>query len=549
MSLCNFLKTYTKNPNTKDVFNGQEYEAVQIYGHIDNKDNLYKFPELLLYLYNQESDSEEPDFSKLNKTVDFLNNAGLKDFSEFEKKFGHIANDFNGFETLSDKIDAVEYLRQTYDAKIDLLESIINKDAIISSSKTKDIYASSFEIIDYLYTKNNGKSLEPLDSFIDIASQSNKFKSNALSTVSEYFNEFKTPEDKIDFYMFIKESDVSVSEFNVLTHKSIISDNDVMSNICNMSAICQEISDIDGSNPKASKEKYLKFSNLFNSFYDVKSDNTDRIKSLLRVIKKFNIKDENSMLALYNRVNSTKQHHISSSDFNYFIDLLQFDSSKTDDIFDRAKNQRISPLELLLNAEEEFEKVESEIEQILLFDETGCFAGKSPLEVYNSYKNISDKHNKNIIDVINKAIRYNMSDSAIYQEKLERAYKFSDYLYVKAIERQIPNKFVDFINSNSWVKFDKKSSKVPNIQLHARLRAIDRFALNSETSIDTLYSKETIQKLRRLFNAAYCQTPPSVKSTDQSKRLITNFSFEGSTIECVFTQQGKMITIVPKRTY
>lgn len=797
LALCNFLKTFTKNPDTKEIFKDQEYEAIQIYGKLAQKDNLAKFPEILLYIYNQEFDSEEPDFDKLNTTVEFLNNTGIKDFSEFEKKFAHLSNNFNGFTTISDKADAIEYLRQTYDAKLGLIESSLNTDSNIPAAKSKDIYANLFDVIDYLYIENNGNSLEPLDSFIDIAAQNNKLKSNSLSAVSDYFNGFEKPEDKIDFYMFLKESDVSIPDFNVLTHKSIISDNDVMSNICNMSAICQEISDIDGSDIQKAKEKYRRCPNLFNSFYDVKSDNTDRIKSLLNIINKFNIKDENSMLAFYNKISSTKQQHITSSDFNYLVDLLQFDNSNTDNIFERAKQQKITPLELLLNAEEEFEKVEPEIEEILVFDETGCFAGKSPLDVYNAYKKIADEHNQNIVDVIAKAVKYNMSDSAVYKAKLERITKFSnyfedkeslinfvtkngikldgsdsdnefcrncrqifdlledksnpeearknisyysesgflkksrkslpvflkylekephkkeilktlankkvpslgalnmfykkyrsknggyeniinhlmnvpdnvsfqeyietlqyiqskfdrlnlqininndnisridaskfpqfrqlsnealctmlnqvfdaketnfisklpqaltnektqftrfriakeiadkilltdesysnlekvlkldkkslklrndcpDYLYVKAIERQIPDKFVDFINSNTWLRFDNKCPKVPNLPLHARLRAIDRFALDSESTIDTLYSKETIQKLRKLFKAAYCQTPSLVRSTDESQRLITNFTFENSTIECVFTQQGKMITIVPKKTY
>ena len=53
----------------------------------------------------------------------------------------------------------------------------------------------------------------------------------------------------------------------------------------------------------------------------------------------------------------------------------------------------------------------------------------------------------------------------------------SDYLQTVALQMQISDEFVDFVNSTDWLQYDDDKTKIPNLSLHARLRAIDRFAL------------------------------------------------------------------------
>ena len=71
-----------------------------------------------------------------------------------------------------------------------------------------------------------------------------------------------------------------------------------------------------------------------------------------------------------------------------------------------------------------------------------------------------------------------------------------DYLYIRALIQVLPEEFVDFVNSNDWIKYS--NDDVANLSLHARLRAIDRFALSETDDISDLYSDETKEKLKNV---------------------------------------------------
>ena len=136
----------------------------------------------------------------------------------------------------------------------------------------------------------------------------------------------------------------------------------------------------------------------------------------------------------------------------------------------------------------------------------------------------------------------------IDRETLKIPNETPKHLYIEAVEKSLPRKFVEFVNSNEWINFsDDISQKAPNIVLHARLRALDRFALNNNTtSIEELYTEETISRLKNLFKSVYCETPIDVRGTDHTKRIITNHVYDSNIIEAVFSPKGQMITIVHK---
>ena len=123
----------------------------------------------------------------------------------------------------------------------------------------------------------------------------------------------------------------------------------------------------------------------------------------------------------------------------------------------------------------------------------------------------------------------------------------SYYFYVKAIEQALPKQFVDFVNSDEWLKFSNDEVCSANLVLHARLRAIDRFALNDADNIDVLYKDETISKLKDLLKTVYTTSPIDIKGADLSKRFVADFVHGANVIEAVFLNNGEMITIVPKR--
>ena len=148
--LDNFIKTFTKSPTTKKAFSGQEYEAMQIYGLLTRKDDLANYGDLLLYLFNQEDDKENPDYSKLNEYPDFLRQLGINKTADFETKFAHLKTQFNDFQQVSDKVEAIDYVQSTYSAKISHLNELVGKDAA-------KVYSGICDIVDYFLRQKQWK--------------------------------------------------------------------------------------------------------------------------------------------------------------------------------------------------------------------------------------------------------------------------------------------------------------------------------------------------------------------------------------------------------
>ena len=89
--------------------------------------------------------------------------------------------------------------------------------------------------------------------------------------------------------------------------------------------------------------------------------------------------------------------------------------------------------------------------------------------------------------------------------------------------------------------------KVPNLTFHARLRAIDRFALDSANDIKELYTQEAKDKLKELIKTVYTSCPTEINGNGSDKRIVVDFNHNNREIEAVFSQDGKMLTIVPRR--
>ena len=101
------------------------------------------------------------------------------------------------------------------------------------------------------------------------------------------------------------------------------------------------------------------------------------------------------------------------------------------------------------------------------------------------------------------------------------------------------------MNSNDWLTYS--DNKKANVSLHARLRTIDRFALDSIENIEELYTEETKAKLQNLFNTIYNTSPVDLKGSKTDERIIADFEHNSNIIEAIFTNKGDMITIIPKK--
>lgn len=794
LGIDSFIRAYTREPETRKVFKGQEIEAVKIYGMLNSKDNLSKFSELLLYLYNQEENSKNPDYTKLNEITDFLRKVGVNNFKDFDEKFAFLKPRFNDFETTSDKVDAVEYLQRTYDSKISLLGDIIKQSDLPQNIDSEKVYASSTDIVEYFYEKNNGESLQGLEDIIDYVVYEGKIKSHSLRQIASSYNDFKNPEDKIDFFKFLKDCNVSIIEFNLLSGKPIISNIDNKSIISNKEILSQYIAQIKGVKESEGFDYYKNFKDVLNSLYD-ETENPEGIRSFIELADRFSLKNSDSVLQLYNRVSETKKKSITAEELRDFIELFEYSDSAS--LFADAKAQNISVVDLLKNEKQQFLSVKDDIDSFIYSDSAAFFAGQSSVDVYKKYRDLiignidnvplvlqnivdfdiqnvtqysqkalevmpftkffEDKetmlkfftdnnikfgdsledilYRNNCIEIFNalyeaddkeksfERINYIATSGFLVKSKnrlpellekmpseevkkdvltiiadkkvpsiyaLEKFFKqyatsntkgvellnylrnlpedvdftqgidvisslqakindlnvpiqingnnidridvdsilaedtvstktlidilenisnstqtsnfivalpgstnktdcnaFSSYriaqeiaskidksgesyqnisrllgidrvslslpnncsyyFYVKAIENALPKEFVEFVNSDEWMKFSDDKVGSANLVLHARLRAIDRFALNDADNIDVLYQTETISKLKDLFRTIYTKSPIDIKGTDSSKRFVADFVHGSNVIEAVFLDNGEMITIVPKR--
>lgn len=784
-----FLRIFNHKRQTNEIFKEQKLDAIKIYGLLDNKEDLSRFDEILLYLYNEESDYLDPDFSRLNKTTEFLKQLGVNYFSDFDKKFEYLKEDFNNFEDISDKSEAIEYLKSTYQDKISQLDDILPS---ISSQKTKkaqNVYNSINDVIDTLY-KLTDKKLSSASQILAYALETDKIKNQPLKVISPYFNNFEHPIDKINFYKFLAENKVSISDFNSLMTKGVVNDPALnFFKISNKEEITQIIANSEQKNEKEAFEFYRNFSDVFAGIYDGSEETIKEIKELIDIIKKFNLKNSDSFIMFFNKINLSKKKTIEPDELKEFIGLFKYSASK--DLFKEAKEKEISPIQLLELQKEEFKSVEKEIENFLSNNESSPFAYCSPLELYQLlydeitqnknnlstlFKNIADlqvlnaqeaqsvikkvkqfskffenkqdtlkflqinglsldsqeqqEFEKNCFEIFNclydkndkkskeqikylalsgflvksqnllndflertqnedkrreiltiiadkkipslkamekffkqysnspesdkKLLEYlsnlaeetdfsknaktleiiqnkidsfyipiklssdniqNLTDADFISEEnisnaqfieildnlkdkthegnfltlcpfnknsqtfssfrisLELAKKIeksdesyqniarllrlnkkdlklssdcSDYRYAQEIEKVLPKRFIDFVNSNGWIKYSKDKN-LPSLSLHARLRAIDRFALNNEDDINVLYKAETKEKLNNLFKTLYTQTPTEILSNKNASRFIVDFNYESNIIGAVFSNNGEMITIMSKK--
>ncbi len=794
LALDAFIRTYNCESGTRKVFKGQEIEAVKIYGFLNCKDNLSKFPELLLYLYNQEADSQNSDYTKLDKTADFLKRVGVLKFNDFDKKFSFLSPRFNDFETISDKVDAIEYLQTTYDDKMALLADIIKQSGLPQNVVPEKIYASATDIIEYFYEKNNGENLNGIEEIIDYIALQGKLKTQSLKQISSSYNDFKNPENKVDFFKFLKDCNVSISDFNVLSSKPIISDVDIKEFLSNKEMLSQYISKILGVREFEGNDYYKKFRDIINALYD-ESKNSEFVKSFIELSDRFNFKNSDSLLQLYNRTLGIRKCSITSQELRDFIDLFRYSDSQN--IFVQAKAQNISAIDLLTREKEQFLSIKGDIDNFIYSDDTAFFAGQSALEIYKKYRKLLLENKENVQSILQNIVEFDVQNANQYSQKAlqvkpftkffkdkesmllfftENDIKFDDsdedtiyrkncieifdalydeddkemsferinyiaksgflvksqakltefllkmsskdtrrkvmsiiadkkipsisslekffkqyrlpnskgaelleylqnlpadidfsksiellnsiqekidslnipiqinssninsinldeinskksvsatalinilddmscstddanfivslpgatknvesntfspyriaqeiaskidksgesyqnisrllgidrvslslprdcsyYFYVKAIEQALPKQFVDFVNSDEWLKFSNDEVCSANLVLHARLRAIDRFALNDADNIDVLYKDETISKLKDLLKTVYTTSPIDIKGADLSKRFVADFVHGSNVIEAVFLNNGEMITIVPKR--
>ncbi len=119
----------------------------------------------------------------------------------------------------------------------------------------------------------------------------------------------------------------------------------------------------------------------------------------------------------------------------------------------------------------------------------------------------------------------------------------------RIIQEKIPKEFFDFVNSDDWTRITD-DGKYVNLILHAKLRLIERFALNDVDSIEDLDYKKMAQKLNAVLKEVYSSDTSTIKLNPLTSNLEVNFKYGEKEADglAVFDKSGRMITIYPKRS-
>ena len=181
-------------------------------------------------------------------------------------------------------------------------------------------------------------------------------------------------------------------------------------------------------------------------------------------------------------------------------------------------------------------------------DEKGNFISKLS---ESRVKTIREYSRFNIAnEIVNKTYdedAYNniMSIFGLKKEQLGLEKDCSDYIYARMIAQKLDDEFIDFVNSSEWLNY-RGDNSYPNLSLHAKLRLIDRFALEQCGSLEDLYSENTQNYIKNLLKTIYFENPSQITGDKKDGKITTFFEFEYDTIKTVFGPDGKMVTIIAK---
>lgn len=540
-ALSRFVQVYSSRPEVRKVFRNQEMEAVEIYGMLRSKDDLAKYSDLLLYLYNYNKDTDKKNNIDIGELLDFLKKLNIYDFKDFEPRFAHLKGDFNNFDTIADKVDAIIYLQSTYDDKIRFIDEIVQNNSALKSKHSDRIYNTQSDVIDYLYEKNSGKSLEPLSLIIDGISAMDKVKSSVLKNLAVYFNGFDTPEDKIDFQLFLRNKKVSVTELNALAGNSIISDDEKLDNILNKEQFVREIAALTDGKTENANNTYKNFSDVFNALYRRGRADVSSTKKVLELIQRYNLKNSSAMLSLYNSIYASKNKNISAEELENFVDLMELCPSG--DILKQARVMKKTPASILEQERDRYLEVKSQIEAFVLTDESDYFTGKTPEDIYKEYRE-SLNGCDDVSSVLQNIAKFNIADSQEYNNKAEK---------IDQLERYFADRkaFLDFINANN-IKFDSSPEDDETISNCIKLFS----SLDTQEQIDYYTQSGFVQNsqnvlskfFRRHSDEAYRKEILSVIAEKKipSMDVFNNFMQKYSSQDGSYQNVLKQLAMLPK---
>lgn len=425
IQLGNMLKTYI-NAHAKQYYADSGVEFIRGYGLLDDKTDMIKYPDLILDLLIQNNDIKDDQIlhDKINFYTSALSRIKVSSIEDFTRKFAHLGENFNDFETITDVEDCIEEVALTYDKKISFLENIPD----IESSRYKnasDFYLNAADIVDYIYEQNNGESLKGLEGIIRLI-YNKDINEKGVEALSSHFNDYTRVSDQIDFFNFLKDCQIDPKDFSKLTRFAITPDFSPKDSLKNYTPIIKALSKNNKLTSEESRKIYTTFKDIINVIYKKDTKNTDYVEKFVKVVNGNKVNDSLGFLKLYNSAYQTNKKELTGGEIKDFLDLMIFapNYSLKEVKTEAGKNQ----IEVLEKEKEQFREVKKEIESFLDKNQSSYFALDSALDIYKKYKKELVDPAQPISCALEEITRLEAANSEEYQYKKNELAKFSEYI-------------------------------------------------------------------------------------------------------------------------
>ena len=317
--------------------------------------------------------------------------------------------------------------------------------------------------------------------------KSSEIKEKNLQYIHPDFNNLQTTQDKINFYDFLTDSEISAKEFNLIAKKSQIENYSCADLISNMKYALEYIQKTKNCKKEEAVNDYANFSEIYCAILNSDSNITDTVKIFNDIIKKNGIKNSNYFIKLYSKITENKKDSYNQQEILEFIDLFSYNTYAN--LRKAAKEANTTQIELLRNNKHEYLYFKPQIENFIYKYKTNYFIGKSIFEIYNEFKELFKENPNNVEDILLRASSLNI-DRNVSPGKYANVEKISKYF--KNEEDSI--KFI----LNSKIKFD--NSKEDNEYINnciTILEALDNSQKTIEYLSNTTFLSNSATKLNK----------------------------------------------------
>lgn len=417
-----FMQTHARISDM-ELYGAYPKEEIIIYKNLEHKEDLSKYSYILLEACISESEKLNPDFSKINEVAVFLNKIGMRDDSDSEiyRKFAHIAPAFNNFDTIEDVFGAVDYLRETYPAKIEALSEIIANSPELKSDNPEKLYLQISDLVDYAWMKSGNRNLDELSGILEYALKQGKIKIKDLRMRNVIMS---SPEGKISFFNLLKNNGVSVSSLNSLNSRSIVSDISALDMAANRKYLSQKIAGLRGTDEKQALQFYDNFADVLGAICADVANPKKQLKLLFRILDENKIKSSDTFMSFYNKACGCKKKSLNSDEIKEFVGLFEYANSF---VVAQPKKGEKPSIQDMIDTKKRFESVKSQIDDFKKTDKSGFFTGQTSLDIYKKYQDLIDKNPSNVAQTLRDVATYDIANLREYENKVKCEKDFVEF--------------------------------------------------------------------------------------------------------------------------